>query len=528
MADDSNSRFRSGEYHHRDAAGRTAPSDPLTELARLIGQNDPFAEMVQGRQREGSHPIPREPSLDDATRSHQPALDRQESYGDESGYARAATPPFDEQDFIQKLQEKDPPAPNSRPLHADPAGQFVGPSEFGARPYDPAEFQHGLRTYRGAPDADTYGYGAPAFQGDNGRGPMPLSRDGEFEEEPPQRRRGLRTVGAVLTLAIVGVAGAFGYRAMSDGPSAPSQPPVIRASAEPTRVTPPAPTQPEAAQAGRIGFDRFADRGRDEQLIRREETPVDPRELARSAAVRSAAPPPPSGSVWPGAPPAQLPAATGSTTGTVHPPSVIGEPRRVRTVPIRPEPSDIAASAPASAPEMAQPRQIFPSSPPAVNAATAPSRVANAAPESPLPQRPVSPPPARTPPPANAPLSLAPEANANAARTPAPSRDTGMSAPAIAPARQASVTPAAPRSGRFYVQVTSQRSEADAEAAYRSVQSKHSNVLGNQQYIVQRADLGDKGIYFRALVGPFASRDDAVQLCTNLKSAGGSCLIQTN
>jgi hypothetical protein len=45
---------------------------------------------------------------------------------------------------------------------------------------------------------------------------------------------------------------------------------------------------------------------------------------------------------------------------------------------------------------------------------------------------------------------------------------------------------------------------------------------------MRRADLGDKGIYYRAMVGPFASAQEATQLCSDLKAAGGSCLVQKN
>jgi hypothetical protein len=76
------------------------------------------------------------------------------------------------------------------------------------------------------------------------------------------------------------------------------------------------------------------------------------------------------------------------------------------------------------------------------------------------------------------------------------------------------------------VQVSSQRSEADAESAYRGVQSKYSSVLGSQPHTVRRADLGDKGVYYRAMVGPFANREEAVQLCVSLKQAGGNCVVQ--
>jgi hypothetical protein len=76
--------------------------------------------------------------------------------------------------------------------------------------------------------------------------------------------------------------------------------------------------------------------------------------------------------------------------------------------------------------------------------------------------------------------------------------------------------------------VSSQRSEADAAAAFRALQGKYPSQLGGRQPIIRRADLGSKGIYYRAMVGPFASAGEASELCRSLKSAGGSCLIQKN
>ena len=82
--------------------------------------------------------------------------------------------------------------------------------------------------------------------------------------------------------------------------------------------------------------------------------------------------------------------------------------------------------------------------------------------------------------------------------------------------------------GGYMVQISSQRSEADAQASYRAMQSKFPNVLGSQSPSIRRADLGEKGIYYRALVGPFAAAEEAGQLCNSLKSAGGQCVVQRN
>ena len=91
----------------------------------------------------------------------------------------------------------------------------------------------------------------------------------------------------------------------------------------------------------------------------------------------------------------------------------------------------------------------------------------------------------------------------------------------------AAVTPPVVVSG-YAVQVTSERSENRAQAAFRALQAKYPNELSGHQPIIRRADLGAAGIYYRALVGPFASAEKATRMCSALKAAGGDCIIQKN
>ena len=97
------------------------------------------------------------------------------------------------------------------------------------------------------------------------------------EDHAPARRRGsIVTVLAVLALAVVGTAAAFGYRAMFGPSGTPVPPPVIKADPRPTKVVPVA-TDPNA-QA-----DPGSDRRQAERVVPREEAPVDP-SRARSRA----------------------------------------------------------------------------------------------------------------------------------------------------------------------------------------------------------------------------------------------------
>ena len=78
------------------------------------------------------------------------------------------------------------------------------------------------------------------------------------------------------------------------------------------------------------------------------------------------------------------------------------------------------------------------------------------------------------------------------------------------------------------MQVSSQRNESDAQSSYRVLQGKFPAVLGSRSPVIRRADLGEKGVYYRAMVGPFGSAGDADQFCGNLKAAGGQCIVQRN
>ena len=78
------------------------------------------------------------------------------------------------------------------------------------------------------------------------------------------------------------------------------------------------------------------------------------------------------------------------------------------------------------------------------------------------------------------------------------------------------------------MQVSSQKNEPDAQASFRALQSKFPSVLGSRSPVIKRADLGEKGVYYRAMVGPFGTTEDAAQFCGNLKTAGGQCVVQRN
>jgi hypothetical protein len=89
------------------------------------------------------------------------------------------------------------------------------------------------------------------------------------------------------------------------------------------------------------------------------------------------------------------------------------------------------------------------------------------------------------------------------------------------PAPDSPVTP----SGGVFVQVSAQKSETAARSSYHGLQTKFPTILGKLDPTIQRADLGDKGVFYRVRIGPFALAD-AQKICGNYKAVGGNdCLI---
>jgi cell division protein FtsN len=58
------------------------------------------------------------------------------------------------------------------------------------------------------------------------------------------------------------------------------------------------------------------------------------------------------------------------------------------------------------------------------------------------------------------------------------------------------------------------------------MQQKYPSLLANYRPIVQKADLGAKGTWYRLRIGPITDKTAASKLCTQLKSQGlPDCLV---
>jgi cell division protein FtsN len=91
----------------------------------------------------------------------------------------------------------------------------------------------------------------------------------------------------------------------------------------------------------------------------------------------------------------------------------------------------------------------------------------------------------------------------------------------------ASITPApVAAAAKYVVQVGSKKNQTEALASFADMQQKYPSLLANYRPMVQKADLGTKGTWYRLRIGPIADKTAASKLCTQLKSQGlPDCLV---
>jgi cell division protein FtsN len=490
MAEDNSARYRSPDPFGRGPAQAAPANDPLAELARLIGQTDPFANIGRANQQVAPRSAPRDqyqppaPPEDDPPAGPPPWMQRamrQEAPAQSYPSQSYPSEDYPEQDY----PSSEHPLRRYAAQHPEPELEYDSAPAFAEadQPLDPARYDDALYGQLDAEGRETQH--DPAYSDDGY-----AYQDGyDDAEEPVQKRRGgVATVVVVLALAVVGTGAAFAYRTYIGSPRS-GDPPIIKADTSPTKIVP-AP----ADGSGKVP-DRLAAGDGIEKIVPREEAPVDVNANTK-AGPRMVFPPLNQNANPPSV--ASVATSTLSPANTANGTLPNNQPRAIKTFTVRGDQPD------ASGTPVASVSQQLPATKPAAAAHAAAPRTtysaANANASS-----------------GNVPLSLSPQAAQSAA---APTRMATNAPVPIAPSSS---------SGGYLVQVSSQKNEADAQASYRVLQSKYPSVLGSQSVLVKRVDLGEKGVYYRAFAGPFSSADHATQVCNSLKAAGGpQCLIQRN
>jgi hypothetical protein len=489
---------------------RDQPDDPLAGLARLIGQTVNMNDLA----RDARRPTP---AGSRSAREFNPPA--------QHGYA---TP----DDVLQETSEEQYSAPEQGSYDFDPPNDTYDDGRYepradASRQSRAAWYEHEPQSHPDAADLHVESSGAryDEYEDQSHDQPDDHAYGEDYGEDPnPRRRDRFIFVAAVFGLALLGTGGAFAYRALLADSIVPPLLSIIKAESGPTKIITTStasqgsvPPQSNADKAGSSG----------------EERPVDvPPPVSTAPQPVSTAP------IFPEPAPASGPGAA-----SVFPPTPLAQSAPAARVdslnsppaaPAPPIPSANQAAAPdAPTPTPASPTKPGPKKIRTVSIRTDQPNAADSAASQPqsVPVRPTAQQQVTKPSDANAPLSIVPSSNdaataaAGSARTAPPARPAPVGKPA---ATEIASRAPAESGGGYAVQVLSQRNEEEVQSSFRALQAKYPELLGGREPMVRRADLGAKGVYYRAMVGPFVSAEQANELCSSLKAAGASCIVQKN
>jgi hypothetical protein len=419
---------------------------------------------------------------------------------------------------------------------------------------------------------------------------------------PSAPRRSGRVLATMGVLVVVGAAGLVGAWVVKGAPGLPKTPPLIMAADGPTKIQPP--TDDTIASPSDSASVLLKDqKGKPEpvKLVSSQEQPVDLAQQAKAQpvpapAIIAAAPPAGSSpssaplaaasampaaavsaSPAPAAPSAAVAPARsigalssiGSTNAAPAAPAPFPEPKRVKTVSVRPDgsvissgsevvadarpaadpaaapaapdassaPSDDAAAQPAhppvpharpsfdasadsaaqpATPKLDLPTKLSPKSSARVPIAKTDTTVASGAAQS--PETPRAQPQQQAQQPQKSPLQLG--SDIIQSMTKAVGGEPQTQVAAADPVATATTTTS---SGSYAVQLAAPATDKEAQSASARLQVKYANALGGMQPTIHQADVNGRSIY-RVRVGGMA-KADAVALCQKLKASGGDCFV---
>ena len=509
MSEAARSRRDDGRYEPQVAVpGReAAPFDPLAELARLVGQDDPFRNVFRPAAiPSGQVPPPAQDpryarsDADPRHVGHGASHDAPAYDGQDHGYADHAYEDQahadggheghgygDHDDRAPHAGAHDEHAPYGDP-HADAHHAYAEPDDgyYAAEQaaHDEAGAADGYLAPVAAPsplpDMWARGEAGVAPEVDHGQGPVSVDRPRSAARRP------VAVLAAVLLLTGGGLGASFlakgGAVSTTASVGTGRGAPTIMAASGPTKVKVDdgSATAPEDQDAELLNKSANLTSG-PVKIVSSQEQPADLAQLPKSDLADGARPlPPPSPSPFP-------------------------EPKRVKTFVVHPDGSMLSGDAAPVSSSVAAPAPSTGGDTPAALPAT-PKTAARGG---------------TTPKVASAAAAPAAEPTiASLSGDPAPTDPAAVATTTAKPPR------AAAAGGSYGVQLASSPVEADANAAFARLKKKYPAQLGALTATVHKAETGDKPVY-RVRVGGM-TQDEAKALCTQLQTAGGACLVMHN
>lgn len=389
----------------------------------------------------------------------------------------------------------------------------------------------------GGPAGAGYHHDAGNLHADDGHDHALNEAQWQPPAAPRKSNRPFYIMGAISVIALLGIGGTFAMRSGASGGGGKGAP-TIKAAETPVKVAPDVPggtvvpNQSASILERNLGT-KPAENVSGTKVVASVEQPVDLGQVAKPAAAAPArpvttavAPPPPN---------------IGPSTGTAQDPriatanpqaSIFGEPKRVKTVSVKPDGSLISEIAPPPPPAAAIPA---PPSRPLI--AGLPVTAPSAAPATPAAAKPVAPkttvraaPVAK--PAVAKPVAAKPDAIAEAAAGADP--NTPMQLPSarakanasrikLAKTVVANENAAAAANGGFSVQLAAPPTEAEAKDKLSRLEKNYADALAGHALSIRQANSNGKTVY--RVRANNLSREEAKALCDKMAAAGGKCFI---
>ncbi len=556
---------------------RSSAIDPLAELARIVGQNDPFDALLAS-----------DASRAATVRNVQPisrGAEPQPVVYDSGAYAEGAPTSYPDQfssvayqDYPatrqgggataqpemrgfsdDRIDYGSPDATYAPPAtHADDPYRRQGTYAGGAYPVPPSSYDQQDSGYAQAQtpthvrNAQAEAYDTPAPHGYSPRAygaayDQEIDDDYDYDHEGYEEERRSRwpfaVAGLVTVLALAGGGYWFMGRSSTDG--AGTTPPVVSADAGPTRVQPQTSDEVVIPNQNREIYNQ-TNPSQPSRVVDREEQPVDAEQVVQQS------------------PQSLQPAGMGGASGQQPRNIELIEPRPVRTFSVRSDGTVIAENGQPVASAQPSPQSFIP--PGTVGDSTAPVNSAT----QPSPSSTTPPPPMLEAAPT---LSSSPATSSSATSSSATPSNSSQSAAtpgsniARPPQRPSVQPPASATSGRplqlqpnvrdiptlpqsrqttaaaesnagdapqtsqggsaYAMQIGTAGSEAEARSTYARLQRQHSSELGGRSAMYFRKTDANGATIYRIRIGA-GSFSEAQAMCKRYTEAGGECFPTKN
>ncbi|MBL8536457.1 MAG: SPOR domain-containing protein [Hyphomonadaceae bacterium] len=104
------------------------------------------------------------------------------------------------------------------------------------------------------------------------------------------------------------------------------------------------------------------------------------------------------------------------------------------------------------------------------------------------------------------------------------SASDAVSPPTLAPATD---LPHIVNDGPFVAQLAALQSEPGVNVAWQRIAARAPDLFSAARLDVERADLGQRGVYYRVRAGYFADRESAAAFCERVRRMGHDCIVAT-